>query len=455
MVKILAIGHSITAGRIDDEVTRPNSPDAPHLPEGGWWGGPEYFQVNPRWGTRGGVMHPYGILADGSPGWAVRATENLPIHSIQVWNEGCGGSKASDWDPNGGNFIGQIFTRNWEVLPNDITYATFQVMINDVIAGVTPAIWKAEVGRVIEYLAARGIQTILVKDWHYAPYATQLDALNTAVDELVAQYSLKPALDMRTVSTADWNGGKVLYNADTVHPNTKGHIVAGGIFADYLVANGIVTIPATVEECLYGIFDGAGTPITIGANLTFAKIRRAADGYLLDWNTGTFKGSAWQMIQMTLLEVDGVNLPGYYKKYFEPSGWADGWYQILTGYSGAPKSNGAIEFYVKGGKVLEVKTGENLDVAVSSRLAMAGYAAPDNAGIAAIQAEVVTHPTLAGIEASTVLAKQAKLDFMERWIINKLVEDPVGTWKLYDDDGVTVMKAWRWDAKTRTRELTL
>lgn len=448
MVKILAIGHSITAGRIDDEVTRQNSPDAPHVPEGGWWGGPQYFQVNPRWGTRGGVMHPYGISSDGSPGWAVRATENLPLHSIQVWNEGCGGSKASDWDPNGGNFIGQIFARGWEALPNDITYATFQVMINDVIAGVTPAQWKAEVGRVIEYLNARGIQTILVKDWHYATYAAALDGLNTAVDELVVQYSLKPALDMRTVSTADWNGSKALYNADGIHPNTKGHIAGAGIFANYLVANGIVSIPAAVEECLYGIFDGSGSPVLTGAPSTFVKVRRAADGYLLDWNTGTFKGSAWQTVAMTLLEVDGANLPGYYKRYFEPSGWTDGWYQVMTGYTGAPKLNGAAEFYVKGGKVLEVRTGENLDATVSSRLAGASYTAPDNAGIAAL-------PLLSEIEASAVLAKQAKIDFVQRWILNKLVESPVGTWKLYDDDGVTVMKTWNWDSKTRTRELTL
>ena len=44
----------------------------------------------------------------------------------------------------------------------------------------------------------------------------------------------------------------------------------------------------------------------------------------------------------------------------------------------------------------------NLDVAVSSRLAAAGYTAPDNAGIAAL-------PTLAEIEASTVLAKEASI----------------------------------------------
>ena len=51
----------------------------------------------------------------------------------------------------------------------------------------------------------------------------------------------------------------------------------------------------------------------------------------------------------------------------------------------------------------------NLDAAISTRLASAGYTAPANADIAAIKAKTDTltnGPTLAAIEASTVLAKQ-------------------------------------------------
>jgi len=61
-----------------------------------------------------------------------------------------------------------------------------------------------------------------------------------------------------------------------------------------------------------------------------------------------------------------------------------------------------------------------IDAAITSRLAAAGYTAPDNVGIAAIQAKtdtlpaqpasettVAARPTLAQIEASTVLAKEA------------------------------------------------
>ena len=65
----------------------------------------------------------------------------------------------------------------------------------------------------------------------------------------------------------------------------------------------------------------------------------------------------------------------------------------------------------------------NLDAAVSSRLASASYTAPDNTGI----------------------------DFIEKWINNKLVESPPGTWKLYDDDGIAVLKTWTWDSGIATR----
>lgn len=68
-------------------------------------------------------------------------------------------------------------------------------------------------------------------------------------------------------------------------------------------------------------------------------------------------------------------------------------------------------------------TETNLDATVSSRLAASGYTAPDNTGI----------------------------DFIEKWINNKLVESPPGTWKLYDDDGTTVLKTWTWDSGIATR----
>ncbi|MBI5586812.1 MAG: hypothetical protein HY889_00420 [Deltaproteobacteria bacterium] len=41
--------------------------------------------------------------------------------------------------------------------------------------------------------------------------------------------------------------------------------------------------------------------------------------------------------------------------------------------------------------------------------------------------------------------------FIHKWILNKLVESPAGTWKLYDNDNVTVLKTWTWDGSARIR----
>ena len=68
-----------------------------------------------------------------------------------------------------------------------------------------------------------------------------------------------------------------------------------------------------------------------------------------------------------------------------------------------------------------------LDVAISSRLATTGYTAPDNTSIV----------------------------FIQKWILNKLIEGPSNTWKLYDDDNTTVLKTWTWDVPTTTRSKAL
>ena len=52
---------------------------------------------------------------------------------------------------------------------------------------------------------------------------------------------------------------------------------------------------------------------------------------------------------------------------------------------------------------------------------------------------------------ATLSSQSAKVAFIEKWINNKLIESPVGTWKLYDDDGTTVLKTWTWNTETLTR----
>ncbi|MFQ5465540.1 MAG: hypothetical protein ACE5EI_06395, partial [Thermodesulfobacteriota bacterium] len=39
--------------------------------------------------------------------------------------------------------------------------------------------------------------------------------------------------------------------------------------------------------------------------------------------------------------------------------------------------------------------------------------------------------------------------FIHKWILNKLVESPTGTFTLYDDDGTTTLKTWVVTGTTR------
>ena len=103
-----------------------------------------------------------------------------------------------------------------------------------------------------------------------------------------------------------------------------------------------------------------------------------------------------------------------------------------------------------------VKLKTNLDTTISSRLSSAGYTAPDNAGISSILSESQSHPTLAEIEASAVLAKEAtsttikaKTDTIVWADITDIKDESLGKWSInkttnvltmYKVDGVTVLK---------------
>ncbi len=219
-----------------------------------------------------------------------------------------------------------------------------------------------------------------------------------------------------------------------------------------------ILLSNTEEEITWELFEN-GSPL-VGVVATI-KIYKRSNGHLLDWSDGTFKLGGGTSPAANMQEIDTNNLQGYYRRIITIGGWGDDWYLAVVSYTTTPSTKnqvGSVEFLIKGGKMVDSYNSTNLDVASSTvnanvltRLASSSYTAPDNAGIAAIQAEVNTHPTLAEIEASTVLAKQAKLDFVEKWILNKLVESPSGTWKLYDDDGVTALKTWTWDGSAKVR----
>ena len=107
-----------------------------------------------------------------------------------------------------------------------------------------------------------------------------------------------------------------------------------------------------------------GALITGAAASTALKIRRVADGYLLDWDDLTFKASGWGHNSTVLLEVDATNLPGEYRKVVVITAWTDGFYQALVHFDDATTVlNFSGEKYVQGGREVEI----NIDAAVSTR----------------------------------------------------------------------------------------
>lgn len=211
---------------------------------------------------------------------------------------------------------------------------------------------------------------------------------------------------------ASMSGGFVAGGSATIHLGTyrtamSGGMVMGGTFPSVFYSAGS-------QDITWGIWDSNNNPITGGAASTSIKVRKVSDNKLLDWNDLAFKNNGWTTSAATLAEIDATNLAGYYHKSVYVANWTDGWYQFFVRYTGSPVQNGDIEMYVKNGLVLEVRAGANLDA------------------------------TISGVKTQT--------DLITKWINNKLVESPDGTTiTLYDDDNVTVLKTWTWDALTLTR----
>lgn len=151
----------------------------------------------------------------------------------------------------------------------------------------------------------------------------------------------------------------------------------------------------------------------------YAIIRREADGYLMDDADGSF-GAAPADPYLSLAE--NATIKGRYEAGEGRTVWTDGRYTFAVyrqaGGSPAPASDTIIG------------TGE---------MKAEGDAE-------------VTGLTLTEIEASGIIAKQVKLDFVEKWLLNRLVESPAGdAITLYDDDNVTPLKTWAYDSSTKTR----
>jgi hypothetical protein len=156
----------------------------------------------------------------------------------------------------------------------------------------------------------------------------------------------------------------------------------------------------TAQLYLNAVAVGSAIPMTeIGTTGEFyANIPSgtAAGEYLVVFNTGTTK------LTSGILQWDGT-------QEVTPGGasaadvWAYGARTLTAGVPTAAQNAAAVR--------TELATElARVDVATSTRLASAGYTAPDNTSIGAIKAKtdtLVNGPTLAQIEGSTVLAKEA------------------------------------------------
>ena len=159
------------------------------------------------------------------------------------------------------------------------------------------------------------------------------------------------------------SGGAVIGGASGYHLGTYRTTMSGGAI---LGGNSPSVFTSVLsQDITWGVWDNNNNPITGGAANTSIKARRVTDNNLLDWNDLAFKDTGWGAVTALLAEISATSLAGYYHKSVYVGTWADGWYQFFVRYTGSPVQNGDIEMYVKDGKVLEVRAGENLDAPVS------------------------------------------------------------------------------------------
>lgn len=104
-------------------------------------------------------------------------------------------------------------------------------------------------------------------------------------------------------------------------------------------------------EIIWRLLDYDDQPITGVGPSTTLIIRRASDGYLLDWDDMSFKNSGWAALTSPFTEIDQTNLPGVYKKTIDSSGWQGGFYLAISAYVGLPLRRGEVEFWVTGAQV--------------------------------------------------------------------------------------------------------
>jgi len=181
----------------------------------------------------------------------------------------------------------------------------------------------------------------------------------------------------------------------------------------------------------------------------YCIVRRETDGYRLDDADGTFAASPADPY-LSLTE-DSI-IKGLYEVSESRTAWTDGRHTVTVyrqaGASPVPASDqviGSGEMWIVSDSEVALDDPANFkadvsNVTVGTNLDKTGYDLnADQRAVVVGRVEVLTAHTP---QTGDNFPLTSKLTFIEKWILNKLVESPTGTFTLYDDDGTTVLKTW-------------
>jgi hypothetical protein len=199
-------------------------------------------------------------------------------------------------------------------------------------------------------------------------------------------------------------------------------------------------------ECL--ALDAAGAPLTGLVNLK-ARVRREADGFLLDWADLTFKTPATVGTPLAaLVEVDSTHCPGEYRKVLDTSAitnpTAGDTYVVTIVQDGAPQS--AVNMPQQGELRTDHFFGDPWATALPDAYAVnsAGEIVGSQIKVAAATAALAAaNAVIAAAAAETAAADalvQATLARKARTNREELLEGSVNNYTLYDDDNVTPLR---------------
>ena len=234
----------------------------------------------------------------------------------------------------------------------------------------------------------------------------------------------------------------------------------------HLIGRGIGFSPGSVKYIVtLGLSIGAGGGVSglvkkifLGWHKSdaafYVVIRRETDGYFLNDADGAFaSGPSDPYLALT----ENGTLKGLYEVTESRAIWNDGYYMIAVYEQAGGSPSLTVDTMVM---LSQVKTVADAITGITVHIAPlplseieASTVLAKEATVQSILTESQSHPTLAEMESST-LAKQANLDFIQKWILNRLVKTVNGTtetWVLYNDNNTAVLNTWTWDNSTNIR----